>query len=232
MSKIGNNALGFSAARAERPRGGYQRTRLGLVWAAMKSASEEGVSPRSAHAWASSVAISSLTSRDQPSAVLKATIRTGAECRFRSASSSACNGTVLVGSGLVGILRAAPVSGDRDRHFHFRLWQNFTVSVGFNVSTAYRDGGPPTKVSAIVCPLAPSLVARVAVPMKSNFEGCAELFTTDQLNLRAPLEAPPHQVRTVVILVGAGSQSERPGTACETNPRRKRSALSELGLLN
>jgi hypothetical protein len=74
------------------------------------------------------------------------------------------------------------------------------VSVGFNVSTAYRDGGPPTKVSAIVCPLAPSPVARVAVPVKSNFEGCAELSTTDQLNLRAPLEAPPYQVRTVVIL--------------------------------
>ena len=40
----------------------------------MKPAIDTGVSPRSAHAWASSAAMSSVTSRDQPSAVLKATM--------------------------------------------------------------------------------------------------------------------------------------------------------------
>jgi len=60
-----------------------QPARLAM-WSAMKSAIDGGISPRSAHAFAShacasSTAISSLTSRDQPSAVLKATIRTGDE---------------------------------------------------------------------------------------------------------------------------------------------------------
>jgi len=40
---------------------------LGSAGWAMKSAIGGGISPRSAHAWGSSVAISSLTSRDQPS---------------------------------------------------------------------------------------------------------------------------------------------------------------------
>ena len=43
----------------------------------MKSAIDEGISPQSAHACASVAAMPSLTSRDQPSAVLKATMRTG-----------------------------------------------------------------------------------------------------------------------------------------------------------
>ena len=45
----------------------------------MKSAIDGEISSRSAHAWASSAAISSVTSRDQPSAVLKATTQTGDE---------------------------------------------------------------------------------------------------------------------------------------------------------
>jgi len=49
------------------------------MWSAMNSAIDGGISPRSADAWASSAAISSLASRDQPSAVLKATMRTGGE---------------------------------------------------------------------------------------------------------------------------------------------------------
>ena len=45
----------------------------------MKSAIDEGISPRSAHACVNVAAMSSVTSRDQPSAVLKATTQTGDE---------------------------------------------------------------------------------------------------------------------------------------------------------
>ena len=56
-----------------------QRTRLGRAWSAMKPAIDRSISLRSAHA--SSAAILSLTSRDQPSAMLKATMPTGAKYR-------------------------------------------------------------------------------------------------------------------------------------------------------
>ena len=72
-----NGIVGASAPLVSERSRLSQRTRLGRVWSAMKSAIDRRISLRPAHAWASSAAISSVTSRDQPSAVLKATIRTG-----------------------------------------------------------------------------------------------------------------------------------------------------------
>jgi hypothetical protein len=65
----------------------------------MKSAIDGGVSPRSAHACASSAAILSLTSRDQPSAVLKATMRIG---RHILALEQMADQRGAIGSGHVG----------------------------------------------------------------------------------------------------------------------------------
>src|SRR6516164_2079119 len=74
--------LGWAFSYLASVRIANQRTRLGRAWSAMKPAIDGSISPRSAHA--SSAAILSLTSRDQPSAMLKATMRTGA--KYRSSS--------------------------------------------------------------------------------------------------------------------------------------------------
>ena len=72
----------FTTSKPPQPGIADQRTRVALVWSAMKSAIDGGISPRSAHAWASSAAMSSVTSRDQPSAVK--IVESGPDGRARS----------------------------------------------------------------------------------------------------------------------------------------------------